>query len=450
MKKMVFLFLFLYTGTCFLSCKKLIAVDEPKTQLTPEKAFSDEQSATAVLSSIYSLFNGSIAGTFFTTMGLYSDELMTTSANTYTNEYYKSRVTITNSNNQNTWRNFYNVIYQCNALLENIAQVNGLDAETMKRLKGEALFLRGVSYFYLVNIYGDVPRIVTTDVNITSVASRAPVSTIYEQVIADLSAAKDLLPVTYISGEKVNANKWAAAGMLARVQLYLGHWNEAEVLCNEVINSGDYTLTIPYAEVFIKSSPEAILQFWTLNGFVTPGGLFIPSGTGMPVYPVSAYLLNDFEPNDLRKTAWLKSTIVGGQTYYYPYKYRNRVTTSGTTAEYLVFMRLAELYLIRAEARVHLNALAGAASDINVIRNRAGLATTGAVSPEELLAAIQQERRVELFTEWGERFFNLKRTGQADAILGSIKTGWKPEAQLLPIPYYEMSNNSSLVQNPGY
>lgn len=450
MKKVFLFLLFIYCNQIFLSCKKLIAVDEPKTQLTPDKAFWDEPSATAVLSSIYALFNGSIAGTLFTTMGLYSDELTTTSTNTIITEYYRGTVTVNNSNNQNTWRNFYNVIYQCNALLENIEQVNGLSAETKNRLTGEALFLRGVSYFYLVNIYGDVPKVLSTDVRETSIAPRESTDVIYQQIVADLTTASNILPDTYATTERVRANKWAASGMLARVYLYTGNWKEAENLCSEIINSGVFDINVPLSGVFVKSGKEALLQFWTQNGFVTPGGLFIPSGTAIPVYPVSDNLINGFEVNDQRKTNWIKTTTVGGKTYYYPYKYHNRVSTSGSNGEYLIFMRLAEIYLIRAEARVHLNDLTGASGDVNVIRNRAGLNNTTATIPATLLAAITQERRAELFAEWGERFFNLKRSGQADALLATIKTGWRPEAKLLPIPYYEMSNNSALIQNPGY
>src|SRR5690606_24643689 len=127
-----------------------------------------------------------------------------------------------------------------------------------------------------------------------------------------------------------------------------------------------------------------------------------------------------FEPSDLRSTEWVRSKIVSGTEYFYPYKYRVRNTALGEShMEYFVVLRLAEQYLIRAEARVHLGRLTGANSaemDINSIRNRAGLPNTTAETAEDLMGAIEQERRSELFTE-GHRWFDLIRTQRTSDIL---------------------------------
>jgi hypothetical protein len=113
-------------------------------------------------------------------------------------------------------------------------------------------------------------------------------------------------------------------------------------------------------------------------------------------------------------------------------------------------LRLAEQYLIRAEARTQQNNIAGAQADVNVIRHRAGLGDTPANDKESLLTAIDQERKHELFNEWGHRWLDLKRTGRADAVLSAIKPQWKPTAVLFPIPESEIINNPALKQNPGY
>jgi hypothetical protein len=100
-----------------------------------------------------------------------------------------------------------------------------------------------------------------------------------------------------------------------------------------------------------------------------------------------------------------------------------------------------------------LNKLTGpnsAETDINVIRDRAGLSATTAQTREDLLNAIWQERRVELFIEWGHRWFDLKRTGQAGAMLSKIKQGWTDTDVLYPIPYSETQLNPNMSQNPGY
>jgi starch-binding outer membrane protein, SusD/RagB family len=123
------------------------------------------------------------------------------------------------------------------------------------------------------------------------------------------------------------------------------------------------------------------------------------------------------------------------------------------TAEYSTLLRLAEQYLIRSEARAQQNNIAGAQQDINVIRARAGLTATTANDKASLLMAIEQERKVELFTEHGHRWLDLKRTGRAEVILAPIKgSNWQPTDVLYPIPQYQILNDPAMnnAQNPGY
>ncbi|MNS80528.1 SusD family protein [compost metagenome] len=114
-------------------------------------------------------------------------------------------------------------------------------------------------------------------------------------------------------------------------------------------------------------------------------------------------------------------------------------------------MRLSEQYLIRAEVRAQQGDLIGAKEDLDAIRNRAGLPQTTAGTKQEILDAILQERRWELFTEYGHRFFDLKRSGKIDAVLSITKTGWNTTDVLFPLPQNELSINPNLLpQNSGY
>jgi len=106
--------------------------------------------------------------------------------------------------------------------------------------------------------------------------------------------------------------------------------------------------------------------------------------------------------------------------------------------------------LIRAEAEAWQNQLTAAATDLNTVRGRAGLMPTTATDQAGLLAAIAHERQVEFFTEWGQRWFDLKRTGAINATLGSLKPTWTADASLLPIPLNEIEADPNLTQNPGY
>ena len=118
--------------------------------------------------------------------------------------------------------------------------------------------------------------------------------------------------------------------------------------------------------------------------------------------------------------------------------------------EYDMALRLGEVYLIRAEARLSLGDLAGAAADLNVVRSRANLPAVTATDSAGLMTALRHERQVELMVEWGLRWLDLKRMGIADAVLGAEKPTWVSTAVLWPIPATELVNNPALVQNKGY
>jgi hypothetical protein len=161
-----------------------------------------------------------------------------------------------------------------------------------------------------------------------------------------------------------------------------------------------------------------------------------------------------FEPDDARLLNWVGSYDTGSEIVYYPFKYK-QLDQSTPLEEFSMVLRLAEQYLIRAEARAQLDNLAGAISDIDVIRGRAALPliqdNNPTISKEDLLTAIIHERQVELFTEGGLRWFDLKRTALADNVLSSIKAGWNATDKLYPIPQNEFGNNPQLGnQNPGY
>jgi hypothetical protein len=146
---------------------------------------------------------------------------------------------------------------------------------------------------------------------------------------------------------------------------------------------------------------------------------------------------------------WLKANVISGQSFYYPFKYKVRSGTPVT--EYLVVLRLAEQYLIRAEARVQQDKLQAAKDDLNEIRKRAGVPNTTAATKQEILTALEHERQTEFFAEWGHRWLDLKRTERANAVLGVLKVpNWQATDVLYPIPLQEIQRNPALVQNEGY
>ena len=168
---------------------------------------------------------------------------------------------------------------------------------------------------------------------------------------------------------------------------------------------------------------------------------------------LSTQLVGAFESNDTRYTSWVRkvtTTVDPLGTFYLATKYNSSVNG----VEYLVMLRVAEQYLIRAEARARQNNLTGAKADINAVRNRSGLGNTTAATQADLLTAILHERQVELFTEQGQRFFDLRRTGNLDAVMNVVAPGkggtWATFRQYWPIPTVDLLSNPNLKQTPGY
>jgi len=452
----VLLFLFLLATS---SCKKFIEVDPPIDKVTAGTVFQNDETAAAAVNGIYSqmmatsLFYSSGGVTVYA--GLSADELFLTN-NTVAEQAEFEANTLSPANGilwSDFWLRAYKMIYQTNTCIDNLSASTSLSPDVKDRLKGEALFLRAFHYFLLTNMYGAVPLVTTTDYTTSGSIPRTAPEVIYSQVITDLADAKRLLPATYSGNGRIRPNKWAASALLARVHLYRQHWAEAEREATEVVSSGVFTLVPNPANVFLATSNEAIWQLApVVPGFnTTEARVFVPLGTGTtkPSFALRAGLIAAFENVDTRKSAWVGSKTVGTETIYFPFKYKVRNLNLPVTENYMV-LRFAEVLLIRAEARARQNKISEGKADLNTIRIRAGLAPSTVLTSEQLLTAIEKERRIELFAEWGHRWFDLKRTGRVDAVLSPLKPGWRPDAALFPIPLPEILRNPSLIQNPGY
>jgi hypothetical protein len=456
--------LFFFTAASALtisSCKKFVAVDPPKTQLISNTIFTSDATATAAVAGMYSNMIGSstafMTGRTMINGGLSSDELQNFSNVVEQTQIYGNAIIPSNGYMTSLWTETYLHIYRANAIIDGLNNSTGVSTALKKQLEGEAKFIRAYVHFYLVNCFGDVPYIATTDYRANSVVSRTPAADVYQKIIADLLDAQNSLAdnYSYSNNERVRPNKWAATAMLARAYLYKHDWANAETQATAVINNSSlFSLVSNLNNVFLKNSTEAIWQLYPYptSGFNTVEGLAMIATASLPPSSGASLtnnLLTAFEANDNRKTSWVGSQTIAGITYNYPNKFKIRTGTPVT--EYYMILRLAEQYLIRAEARAQQNNLAGAVADLNVIRSRAGLPPLSAsLTQAQTIAAVKQERRIELFCEWGHRWFDLKRTGDADAVLGPIKTGWSSTDALYPIPQAQILIDPNLVQNPGY
>lgn len=447
-KKITLLFIIMLVLTV-TSCKKTLEINPSGSTLLTASVFTDSVTVQSTLAGLYinSLYrvNTSIYP------GFSADELnyVGTSFDPFINNSLLSTEAALNT----IWANAYANIYNANIIIGNIPGSKNLSIKFQNQALAEARFMRAYTYFYLINLYGDVPLVLTTNVQNNSTMPRTPVADVYAQIIADLKFAQGVLPADYSisGGTRTRANKWIATAMLAKSYLYTNAWADAEAQATTIIgNTALFSLPSDLTKVFTPTSTEAIWQFYNdASGYTNYANTVLPNATTkIPTYVLTPSLVNAFEAGDARKAAWTTALVYNGTTYTYPAKYKS---ITAVNAEYFTPLRLAEIYLIRAEARAQQNNISGAQADVSVIRNRAGLANTIAADKTSLLLAVEQERRIELNCESGNRWFDLKRTGRVNAVIGALKPAlWKPTAALYPIPAAQISANPNLKQNPGY
>ncbi|HKO79712.1 MAG TPA: RagB/SusD family nutrient uptake outer membrane protein [Chitinophagaceae bacterium] len=442
-----------------ISCDSFVDVPPPNSQLTGITVFADNTTATAAMKDIYAKMrdSGILSGrslALSNLMGQYTDELQCFQTGVTTAEpFYNNALNAANAPVQDMWGSTYNHIYAANAVIAGVSASTGLNTAQKNQLTGEALFVRALLHSYLVGAFGSCPYITTTDYLQNSVVHRQPKDQVYPQCIADLEQAETLLTPAYVGSNRVRPNVFAVKALLARLYLYNGQWAEASNAASAIINeNATYVWEPDLNKVFLKGCKTTIWQFAAGGGFANTqeGALFIFNAGPPPTVALSPVLYNAFEAGDQRKVKWTRTITNGTTTWYHAYKYKQGGATTNST-EYSIILRLAEQYLIRAEARAQQGDLMNAKQDLNFIRNTAGLVDTPAVTGTEILDAILQERRFELFTEQGHRFFDLQRNGKLDAALTPVKPGWNTTDGLWPVPQSELLINPNLApQNAGY
>lgn len=473
----------------FSGCKKLVEVDGPITSISSANVYQNDATAVAVLTGLYAQLSSDglksgIPTSVTLLSGLSADEFVLNSA---VNASYDMNLILYYNNDLGSqtagfefWNSIYPDLYVVNAALEGINKSNTLTPRIKKQLLGESYFMRAFYFFYLVNLYGDVPLITTTDYKINAVMLRTSKENVWLQIIEDLKKAQDLLDNDYLdisllrkTEEKVRPNKNAATALLARAYLYTKNWANAEIQASSVINNPAYHL-VSLDEVFKKNNDEAIWQFqpvlsktaYTAEAtlFVVDLNILAGSISRRPVF-LNPDLINSFETGDQRRNKWVNNVTTDGLSYYFAYKYKVRTEQNLPITEYSTVLRVGEQYLIRAEARIHLGNINGGIADLNVLRDRATSKIPGSIqlaqlselmSLDQALIAVEHERRIELFTEWGHRWLDLKRTGRINEVMKLVLPQkspgkvWNNNLQFYPIQFQELVSNNNLIQTPGY
>jgi len=443
-------------------CRDWVAVPVPVSQLSSSSVYQDDATASAAMAGVYiqmmssaSYFASGGAGSVTVLSGLSADELESQATATSGVTFYNNALDRFNTDNARLWQQAYKTIYYANSVLEGLQKSQNVSQPVRGRLAGEAHFLRAFCHFYLVNLYGDVPLVRSTDYKQNQSVARAPSDSVYAQILSDLTVAKTALASDYSidQGQRIRPNARAAAALMARIYLYRKDWQKAADQASELIGAvSEFRLTA-VDSVFLKNSREAIWQLMPVSPVLNTyeGNIFVLN-TAPTSVSLHRELAKQFLSTDLRNR-WIGRINAQNQLFFFPYKYKIR--TGVPVQEYSMVLRLAEQYLIRAEAYAHLGQNQSAVQDLNQIRLRAGLEPLGPealqLNKQTLLDSVYQQRRLELFCEWGHRWFDLKRTGNAGPKLTESKSvRWQESAVLYPIPDSEIQLNSALIQNPGY
>lgn len=389
------------------------------------------------------------------------------------------RIFATNANIARDWSYLNTFLYHSNLILNYIDGVTdgSLSAARKAEMKSEAQIFRAMYHFHMVQLWGDVP-IVTKAVTSVNTANfdevyntiypkRQPVADVYNQIISDLESAVASAPA---ASYKTRANKAAAYGLLAKVYATKPNpdWAKVKSYCDMVSAQG-YSLVPVYDLLFDGAhnlNSEAIWEVDGNAGSIWAWGTFMFAGTDWKKFNTpSNDLVKTFndagDQQRLNSTVWFSPDKVNWSDNYWPsvgYPFMNKMRQTDGKQHFYI-LRYADILLLKAEAMVQMGDYAGAASLVNQVRARVGLAPVTIASQEDGINKILNERKMELAFE-GHRWFDLKRTGKAITILSQQKDGngkvlpyasnLNPNRLLWPIPQAELDKNKNLTQNPGY
>lgn len=431
----------------FFSCNKVLDV-MPTAYVSSDIALND---SVGIERAIVGAYSGLQA------IGLYSrnaaivgdiaaDNLVWTGTTQEYGQIMNKTILADNAVSEGMWAASYSVINQVNNILYSIPDLSYKSPNGGNKSEGEALFLRALMYHYLVSFYGNVPLRLLPTIDLSTIDFEPSTKTeVFEWIINDLETAVSLLPVTNSVGR---ATRISAQALLARVSLAQFHANGNTDLASKAIQiaseliSASSGLETRFADLFEPdiNSTESLMEIaYDIQNFNRLAQYYYSRDlNGRYEIAPSADLINSYDMNDSRFAVTIRYDEKNN-----PYGGKYNDVAGGVDKVYV--LRLAEMYLIRAEALAYTNGnIADIQADINKIRNRADLANTSASTHDELKLVIEKERRHEFAFE-GHRWYDLVRTDRAKEVLNISQN-----QTLFPIPLSEMQTNKKMVQNPGY
>jgi hypothetical protein len=446
--------------------------------MTPEEFLNSRSWAEASLTGVYKTFHSEYYQFDMFINGDVTADLAYAGGDNNANfEIDDLAVTATNGNVARDWRYLYEAIGVANVFLGKIDSIQdeSFSQVDRDRLKGEVTFIRAIHYFNLVRLWGGVPLVLKADDQGSSSLPRSTVDQVYDQIITDLEYSAEKLPVT--SSYKGRIRRAAAHGLLAKVYATKGVTKDyAKVLqyCDSVLSDGQYSLSPSYGDLFDgghENTNESLFEIQFEANVAGNWGvqLFLPPSLTQDGWKkfntpskelVEAY---DEEGDLIRKNA---NILFENVTGFYsddiwgtlmPFSYKMKQPNAWNSSNNIIYLRLADIILLKAEALNETGRVVEAAAELNKIRARVNLLPKNPATQAEMRLVIERERMLELALE-GHRWFDLKRTGRALEVMKVAGTR-KPNQTysyidandlLWPIPQSERDKNPALTQNPGY
>lgn len=449
MKQIIYISIFTILFT-FVSCNDLLN-PTPVDRIIDDQVLTDANSARVVLTSAYrDLAN--LGAPKIIAGDLTADNLIHNGTFTLYREISSKDMSASNGSSSALWGVIYSMSYIASFLYEGLPEIDISQLE-FNELTATASFLRAYAYFVGAYTFGGIPIVTSTIVEDNRQIPRATFEETLDFVESELLYALDKLPEeSFNSGEVTNG---AVKALLARFYLYKENWSDAEKYATDVIEGNgtkEYILEEDFENAVVDFSTESILEIvYSAND--NPGtstsfsinNLFVGRREIIPSSEMVLALQND--GGDRQVIIEFDGTNARGSDNGWT------IVRYGPFDNIQLF-RLAEMYIIRAEARTQQNKISGvnsAESDINVIRERAGVPLIQGSSQNQMLLVIENERRMELCFE-GHRWYDLIRTGRAKTVMDEFTSNWTDKDELWPIPLREITNNPSLkdAQNPGY
>lgn len=428
------------------SCSNYLDV-KPLESISDTQTIYDKTSSETAIRGVYSaLASANYYGTTFQSIGYLSgDNIQWTGSQSQVQEFINKKVNAENSTISGAWTAIYVTINRANNVLAKVPTVTDpLLTEALKnQIIGEAYFIRALAYFDLARTWGGVPIVTKPTVSPTENRGigRSTQAETYAQVLKDLETAETLLPVTTDRYRATRKTVWA---LRARYHLYQKEWAKAEEYATKVLTDSNYRLLKPFNTFFAsdaRGTQESVFEiFYSANEPNAHRNQWQPQTNGgtrqwAPNDAIVA-LLNDPTVGGTRSTLVAKDN----QNRWYGNLYYR---TPASDPSYII--RIAELYLIRSEARANQDKISEALTDLNAVRDRAGLVASTASTKDNVLLAIENERRVEFALE-PHRWYDIVRTGRAAQVFNLSDAN----RFVLPIPAGELLIDKSLVQNKGY